>query len=163
MGGYHLWYVLYKMHIKTEMKRFIDHHPDTEAACHFAWQVDVEGNIEQPNFFWNDKNHEFTYNGLLYDVVHIQYSNKTVTICCLPDEAENCIDLQHFALQKNKQDAGKPNKLSFSQIFSYFYQPSVFHLSYELVNACHWHPFFMEYLYLIPASVVLPPPREILC
>ncbi|RTL52357.1 MAG: hypothetical protein EKK39_06790 [Sphingobacteriales bacterium] len=163
MGGYHLWYVLYKVHLKTEMKLFIASHPDTKAACHFQWSIDANGNITDPSFSWEEKNHEFKLNGLLYDVVHIQYNQTTVTICCLPDNAENSVDLQHFVVQKNKQDAGKQNRLSFSQIFSFFYQPELFQILFpEPVNIC-WHTFHSYYLHYIALSVVLPPPRFTIC
>ncbi len=163
MGGYHLWYVLYKVHLKTEMKGFIVAHPDTRAACHFQWNVDADGNIDQPSFSWEEKNKEFTYNGLLYDAVHIQYSGTAVTICCLPDNAENNAELQHFALQKNKQDAGKQNRLSFSQVFSFFYQSDVYQMQLTAATNISWHPFYPTQLYFTTTAIVLPPPRFFTC
>lgn len=160
MGGYHLWYAMYKVHLKAEMHQYIITHPDTKAACHFVFSLNNAGQIAQNNFSWEEKNKEFKWMGMWYDVIAITYNKVTVTICCLPDNAENNIDLLHLALQKSRNDAGKQNRLSFSQIFSFFYAPQHLQIKPLFITETVW--FINNYSKLTnpPVFVLQPPPRR---
>ena len=159
MGGYHLWYALYKVHLKAEMHQYIVAHPDAKAACHFVFNLNKAGHIGQNNFKWEEKNKEFKWMGMLYDVITITYNQTTVTICCLPDNAENNTDLFHLALQKSRNDAGKQNRLSFSQIFSFFYAPQHLQINPILVAENVWFITSFSKHSNPPAFILQPPPR----
>jgi hypothetical protein len=141
------------------MHQYIVAHPDTKAACHFVFSLNKAGHIVQNNFSWEDKNKEFKWSGMLYDVIAITYSKTTVTICCLPDNAENNTDLLHLALQKSRNHAGKQNRLNFSEIFSFFCAPQHVQINSLLTAENVWFINNFSKHSNPPVFILQPPPR----
>lgn len=102
MGGYHLVYSLHKQELKNEMRAWLSVHAGVQIGDRFHFVLDKQ-NISDPFFTWEEQDHEFSYQGELYDVVTITYEKNSVTITALKDGRENELESQLAKLNSSTQ------------------------------------------------------------
>ncbi|MDE3253456.1 MAG: hypothetical protein KGO92_11660 [Bacteroidota bacterium] len=157
MGGYHLVYGVYRAGIKQDMRAYLKNHADTKMGEYLSFRV-WNSNIQAKGFDWEETDHEFSYQGSMYDVVNIRYTADSVYICALPDNRENNLADQLATLHKSSMDHHAAS-LSLIKMFSVFTQTfpdqstsyplfCAVHNCYPGINICR-----------IGAEVQTPPPR----
>lgn len=131
-------------------------------------------NIEEFRFSVNDKEtpgklqweneKEFSYNGLMYDVVDIKKENEEIVIHCIKDKKENQLVNDYARLSKDAQgDPVSKNKSTvlIKLITNVFVENSSFEIPF-FSSYKHTHfPYFTDAVSKGINEILIPPPQQI--
>jgi len=95
--GYHLVFHVQIAAVKSEMKAFLRNQEDNKDLIQIRFDKK-----ELKQLHWEDE-HEFRYQGEMYDVIEMKFQRQTVLIRCIADEKETAL-LNEY--QKNNKRNG---------------------------------------------------------
>lgn len=117
--GYHLYFTFQRAFVKSEVKAMLRNKPDEASTTKFAFNT---GNKEDRQLMWEDE-HEFRYNGEMYDVIEKRTVDGVLQIRCISDKAETAL-VQHYKGLLNDDFSNAPQKKmnSLKKIFSALFE-----------------------------------------
>ncbi|MGE5520295.1 MAG: hypothetical protein ACM3VS_10245 [Candidatus Dadabacteria bacterium] len=153
IAGYHLLFLLERWEAKCDIEQLLHKgtHKDIKTIV-------VENTRRNKEIQWvND--HEFRWNGKMYDIVHKQTNGSKTIIFCIADERES--ELIDNYIQLTQHD-GKDQNSTISLLRLLTTPCIIANYIYSIPNnaVCSGeYPYFSPGLLLMTADIILPPPR----
>lgn len=95
---------------KQEVKLFINDNPQSSLAIQFKFSLqDLKEN--EFGFEWEEEWKEFSYKGVMYDIIHSTINNDSIYILALNDNAENHL-IDCYSTMEKQQNNKKNNATS---------------------------------------------------
>ncbi len=156
--GYHLYYKIQQRQVKNEVRSRLRNQEGDENAARFVFNTSLG---EDKALDW-EEDHEFRYNGTLYDVIEKKSVDGKLYIRCISDERETTLVNSYKGMLKDDfgNDSHKmpsPLKKLFSALFENITiaDPVVFPDNKTLSFSLYDSP-----LLTVSQEVITPPPQS---
>lgn len=150
--GYHFIFQFQLQQAKAEMQinlRNLKGNKELSVLCF---------NQEQLKQIDWENNHEFNYNGKMYDVIEKHFKNGKLLVRCIADNKETVLIKEYLASQKNSS-GNQPLSSLLKLVTNNFIRSKVAVLSVPEKNNCNNFPFYSSTIFSIIHPIHTPPPR----
>lgn len=111
IGGAYIAFHARRSNLKKEVRNYLLTHKNMGGEL-LTFQT-KNGIVSDESFAWEEE-HEFSFNGKMYDVISVQHENNSVKIHCIKDDDENALmelyALSHKATGKNTSSSNQTLK-----------------------------------------------------
>lgn len=156
--GYHLYYKVQQQQIRNEVRSRLRNQQEEETTIKFVFNLSLN---EDKALQW-EEDHEFSYNGTMYDVIEKKTIGEKLYIRCISDGTETSLVNSYKGMLKddfsgNANKRTSPLKKLFSALFEEmtFADPVVFPGNISL--SCF---SYKSFLLTAPTEVLTPPPQS---
>lgn len=110
-------------------------------------------------YAWEDKGTEFTYNGMLYDIINIYPSEAGFIINALADVTEISLDQKHIQLAQQQKERSSKTQQIFKWVFTPFVSIQIEDTCIFCLNSGIHYPMFSQNIVAIPQDNLRLPPE----
>jgi len=115
--GLPLYHVYEKQLYKIARIEYINTHPLEQMDGLITLHVSSMDHLPS-GYDWEDKGTEFVYQGMMYDVIHIDKGKTGLTITALADAPEISLDQKHIQLAQQQKESSSQSQQIFKWVFA---------------------------------------------
>ena len=155
--GAYLVFRFQQIELKNEMRNYLSLHPDDPSITTIEYAINSP---LQNDLKWED-DHEFKYQGQMYDVISRKIAHDKIVIKCIADKKETNL-LKNFEQIMKRQSRGSKNRtLALQQLLNNLFEPvSSTVLSGPVVNNTFSYLNYTSPLSDNISEILTPPPKD---
>lgn len=157
-SGYFITFKFVQFQQKQEMKAFVQKNPHSALATQFKFSLqDLE--VNKLGFDWEEEGQEFSYKGIMYDVVNFNFTKDSVFIIAIKDYAEN--QMIDYYLSLMKQQTNKKNTAtSLLKLFAFVFVNEITNLTILTKEFSVPHTaLYQTFCSIVVIEIIAPPPQ----
>ena len=158
MCGIQLYQIYEKQMYKIARIKYVNSHPTEHLEGHITLKLSSLDELPM-GYKWEDEGAEFTYKGMLYDIINIYKSESGFIINALADAPEISLDQKHIQLAHQQKESSSKSQ----QIFKWVFAPYIHWQKENLFLNCYQSsinfPNKSQDIVSIPLGKLLSPPE----